>query len=188
MMKATFIDFDDSFTFNVVQELTEVGFKVQVVHWKDLETLPETGLLVLGPGPGHPDDYQRIFPLIKQWLKAQRPFFGVCLGHQILWRLQDEDIVRAKEPLHGQKVQLHLTDSWKEWFRLKGDVFVQRYNSLAVLSQAAVRNPVFQNFIQQDEILITRGPNLLTYQFHPESIGTSFRKNFMRAVCSIMSQ
>lgn len=188
MMKATFIDFDDSFTFNVVQELTEVGFSVQVIHWKDFEFLPETGLLVLGPGPGHPDDYQRIFPLVREWIGSHRPFFGVCLGHQIFWRLQDEEVVRSKEPLHGQKIKLLLTDDWKEWLGIRDEVFVQRYNSLAVLSQAGVRNPIFQNFIQQDEILITRGQGILTYQFHPESIGTTYRKKFMRAVCSIISQ
>lgn len=186
-MKATFIDFDDSFSFNVVQELSEVGFNVQVIHWKDFDVFPESGLLVLGPGPGHPDDYQSIFPLIRDWLSLGRPFFGVCLGHQIFWRLQDEEVVRSKEPLHGQKVKLELTHSWKDWLGIYEDVYVQRYNSLAVLSQAGVRNPMLQNFSHLDEILITRSEHVLTYQFHPESIGTSYRKKFMKAVCSIMA-
>lgn len=185
-MKATLIDFDDSFTFNVVQEMTEMGFHVNVIHWKDYEQNPEEGLLVLGPGPGHPDDYEVLYPLIKEWLKDERPFFGVCLGHQIFWRLQNEEILRSKEPLHGQKVKLLLTEEWKNWLNIHGDVFVQRYNSLCVLGQAAVRNPYFQNFIQNDEILITRGPRLITYQFHPESIGTSFRKEFLLPLCSIV--
>lgn len=185
-MKATLIDFDDSFTFNVVQELTDVGFDVEVVHWKDFEKNPDEGLLVLGPGPGHPDDYQNLFPLFRQWLSENKPFFGVCLGHQIFWRLQNEDIVRSKEPLHGQKVKLELTKEWRDAFHISGDVYVQRYNSLAVLGQAAVRNPYFQNFIQNDEILITMAPRILTYQFHPESIGTTYRSEFIKAVCCIV--
>lgn len=186
-MKATFIDFEDSFTFNVIQELNEVGFTVNVINWKDFEELPKEGLLVLGPGPGHPDDYQKIFPLISKWLNAKSPLFGVCLGHQIFWRLQDEEVVRSKEPLHGQSVRLELDDEWRNWLKIKGDVFVQRYNSLAVLRQAAVRNPFLKNFIQNDEILITRSPEVITYQFHPESIGTTFRKEFLQVVCSIVT-
>ena len=185
-MKATFIDFEDSFSFNVVQELTKIGFETTVINWKDYEKNPDEGLLVIGPGPGHPDDYEQVYSLIRSWLKDEKPFFGVCLGHQIFWRLQNEEIIRSKEPLHGQKVKLNLTTEWREWLKIDGDVFVQRYNSLAVPSQSAIRNPYFQNFIQNDEILITRAPRVITYQSHPESIGTSFRSKFMRPLCSII--
>lgn len=182
MKKATFIDFEDSFSYNVVQELTEVGFSVEVVHWKDLESLPGDGLLVLGPGPGHPDDYQSLFPLIRDWLAQGRPFFGVCLGHQILWRINGEDIVRSKEPLHGQKVKVSLSPEWSKWLGLGTEITVQRYNSLAVLAQAAIRNPGYKNLIVNEEILMTRSENVITYQFHPESVGTLFRKAFFRPV------
>ncbi len=187
-MEATFIDFEDSFSFNVIQELTLLGFSVTVVNWRDFDRLPQEGILVFGPGPGHPDDYQTTFPLLREWLGGQRPFFGVCLGHQIFWRLQNEAVVRSREPLHGQKVHLDLTEEWRDWLGIQGEVFVQRYNSLAVMAQAALRNPYLFNFIQSDEILITRGKRLVTYQFHPESIGTSFRTEFMQAVCSTLSR
>jgi anthranilate/para-aminobenzoate synthase component II len=185
-MKATFIDFDDSFSFNVVQELMQIGIDVEVVHWRDYEENPTEGLLVLGPGPGHPDDYQKLFPLIQSWISQKKPLFGVCLGHQIFWRLQNEEVVRSKEPLHGQKIKLLLNKGWRDWLGVDQDVYVQRYNSLAVMGQAAIRNPCFQNFIQNDEILITKSTHVITYQFHPESIGTSFRKEFMQVVYSIM--
>lgn len=182
MKKATFVDFEDSFSYNVVQELTEIGFQVSVVHWRDFESLPESGLLVLGPGPGHPDDYQQLFPMLKTWLAEKKPLFGVCLGHQIFWRLLGEEVLRSKEPLHGQRVKLALDADWKKWLGVESDIFVQRYNSLAVFGQAAQRNPYLTNFIQNDEILITRGEQVLTYQFHPESIGTSFRRELMMPV------
>ncbi len=182
MKKATFIDFDDSFTYNVVQELTEVGFEVEVLHWMDFEVLPQVGLLVLGPGPGHPDDYQRIFPLIQDWLKQKRPLFGLCLGHQIYWKLQGEEVIRSKDPVHGQKIKLHLNSSWQDWLALPAEVLVQRYNSLAVPAQAAIRNPHVQNVIEHEEILITRGEKVITYQFHPESVGTSYRRSFFRPI------
>ncbi len=178
MTRATFIDFDDSFSFNVIQELTLSGFQVSVVNWVDFETLPSDGLLVLGPGPGHPDDYQSIFSVLKEWLNSKRPFFGVCLGHQIFWRLQDQEVLRSKNPLHGQKIKLKLDQEWRDELKISGDVFVQRYNSLCVSAESALKNPQLKNFIQNDEILMTRGEHLITYQFHPESVGTSFRRKF----------
>ncbi len=184
MIKALFLDFEDSFTFNLIQELESVGIKSEVIHWQDFEQLPSEGILILGPGPGHPDDYQRIFPLVKTWLDAKKPYFGVCLGHQILWRILGEDVVRSKDPLHGQRVKLTLTEEWQAHLKLKGELLVQRYNSLAVPSQAGLRNPEFSNFIQNDEILITRGEKLLTYQFHPESVGTTFRKAYFMPILS----
>ncbi len=179
---ATFIDFDDSFTFNVVQELTEIGFIVNVVNWKDFEKLPEIGLLVLGPGPGHPDDYQSIFSLLHNWIQRKKPIFGVCLGHQIFWRLMGEEIVRSKTPEHGQSIVLDLNQDWRDWLGISGEARVQRYNSLSVMEQAAFRNPEFKNFVQDNEILMTRGEGVVTYQFHPESLGTSFRQAFFMTV------
>jgi anthranilate/para-aminobenzoate synthase component II len=182
MKKATLIDFDDSFTFNILQELEVAGFEVRVINWQDFDYLPSDGLLVLGPGPGHPDDYQRLFPLIRMWLDKHNPFLGICLGHQIFWRLQGEDILRSKHPIHGSRVKLELTKFWQEWLGLDKEVWVQRYNSLAVMGQVAFRYPHFKNFIQDDEILITIGEKVITYQFHPESVGTSFRQSFLRPV------
>jgi anthranilate/para-aminobenzoate synthase component II len=183
-MKAFFIDFDDSFTYNLVQELESQKISTEVVNWMDVEALPDEGLLVLGPGPGHPDDYQRLFALLRKWLVELRPFLGICLGHQIFWRLQGEDVVRSKHPLHGQRVKLALGEEWKKWLQLPADqdVWVQRYNSLAVPESAAIRNPYLTNYVQHEEILITRGEKVITYQFHPESVGTTFREAFLSPV------
>ena len=185
-MKAHFIDFDDSFSFNIIQELSLLGIKTNVIHWKDFEDLPQDGILILGPGPGHPDDYQRIFPLIERWIIDKRSLFGICLGHQIFWQLQGANVIRSKEPLHGQRVELTLSKSWQEWLKLPEKVFVQRYNSLGIPEEFGRSHPEFQNLIFNDEIFATRGPRLLTYQFHPESVGTSFRQEFMRPVLGLV--
>ena len=180
MKRAMFIDFDDSFTWNVIQELELAGFSVTPLHWMDFETLPDTDLLVLGPGPGHPDDYQRIFPLLREWIGKGKPFFGVCLGHQIFWRLRDENVYRSREPVHGQRVKLALDSDWQEWLGLPPEVRVQRYNSLTVTEEVSTRNPDVKNLISEGEVMISRGKNHLSYQFHPESVGTSFRQAFFR--------
>lgn len=187
MKSATFIDFEDSFSFNVVQELTLVGFSVEVINWKDFEINPiNKTLLVLGPGPGQPEDYQSLFPLLKDWLKWEKPFFGICLGHQIFWHLQGKEVKRSEKPIHGQRVELFLDEDWKSWLGIYKRVFVQRYNSLAVPFGAAEGVPYLINFIQDQEILMTRSPHLITYQFHPESVGTTFRTEFMNVLHSII--
>ncbi|MGE3608160.1 MAG: aminodeoxychorismate/anthranilate synthase component II [Bacteriovoracaceae bacterium] len=184
MIKALFIDFDDSFTYNVVQELSEIGIQVELIHWKDFESLGKAELLVLGPGPGHPDDYQQIFPMIQNWMSLNLPVMGICLGHQILWRMRGENVVRSKSPSHGQKVHLNLNEKWKKKFNLNSDVEVQRYNSLCVPLQAALRNPDLEVWAVDDEIMISKGKNVLTYQFHPESVGTSYRRPFFQIILS----
>lgn len=186
-MKALLIDFDDSFTYNVLQELVSIGIDTQVIHWLDFDELPSVDLLVVGPGPGHPDDYQRIFPLLEEWLKKERPYFGVCLGHQIFWRLHGEEVLRSKEPLHGQSFLLALSAPWRKIFGIEGEVSVQRYNSLSVMEQVSSRYPEYENLIQGGEILATMGKRVLTYQFHPESVGTTYRPSFFRPLLSIMA-
>jgi anthranilate/para-aminobenzoate synthase component II len=182
-VKASFIDFEDSFSYNLIQELTELGLEVAVVKWMDWEALPEADLLVLGPGPGHPDDYGRIFPLVRAWLEGGKKIFGVCLGHQIFWRLQGAEVQRSRWPLHGQKIPLRLDAGWSQRLGLEGKrVEVQRYNSLAVMAEAGLARPEIENFCQDDEILISRWPGGLTYQFHPESQGTTFRRELLMPV------
>jgi anthranilate/para-aminobenzoate synthase component II len=178
MKRLLFIDFEDSFTFNLIQEFENLGVAVDLVHWKDLgESYPHQ-LLVLGPGPGHPSDYEAMFPFVNSWLHHGKKLFGVCLGHQILWHLRGALVTRSKLPLHGQRVELKLNRDWKEWLGLEESVFVQRYNSLAVFHPTSD----FCNFIQEDEVLMSRGPNVVSYQFHPESLGTTCRRAFLRPV------
>jgi len=180
MKKALFIDFEDSFSFNVVQELTEIGLKVEVISWTDFEFVSDHDLLVLGPGPGHPDDYQNIFTLIKNWQKAQKKIFGVCLGHQILCRLRGLQVEKSIHPLHGQKIKLQLTQAWQDWLNLPADIWVQRYNSLAVKYEAESLG--IENFVENGEIMISRSSEFISYQFHPESVGTKCRQSFFRPI------
>ncbi len=180
MTSACLIDFDDSFTFNVVQELEDIGIKTFIKHWSDFKSTPTDSILVLGPGPGHPRDYEKIFPLVLDWLNQERPFLGICLGHQIFWQLQGATIERSHLPLHGQKVELNLDNDWMNFLRLKTNPWVQRYNSLSVKASSTSLREDLIHFVQDNEILMTRGKALMTYQFHPESVGTSFPQAFFR--------
>lgn len=175
--KALFVDFEDSFSFNVVQELTLAGLEVEVVNWHRFTGSEVADLLVLGPGPGHPDDYAEIYPLIQNW---PTKIFGVCLGHQMLWRMRGLEVKRSLYPLHGQKIKLELNIEWQKFLILPDFIWVQRYNSLAVLGETEMDGVI--NHLENGEIMMSRSSSFISYQFHPESVGTNCRDSFFRAV------
>jgi anthranilate/para-aminobenzoate synthase component II len=178
--KILFLDFEDSFTFNVVQELTEIGLEVETIHWTKFTEMTNHDLLVLGPGPGHPDDYASLYPLISEWMLLGKKIFGVCLGHQILWRMKGRAVAPSLKPLHGQKIELTLNQEWQRWLGLPAKTLVQRYNSLAVMADEEVHDS--QNFILDGEIIMSKNFQFISYQFHPESMGTKCRDAFFRPI------
>jgi anthranilate/para-aminobenzoate synthase component II len=179
MKSALFLDFEDSFTFNVVQELNELGLDVKVINWSEFSGKESADLLVLGPGPGHPEEYNSIYPAISSWLTQGKKIFGVCLGHQILWHLKGRIVTRCEVPVHGQKVLLQLNPFWRNWLEQRGEVWVQRYNSLSIKASEDLPG---ENFSQDGEVLISRDGQTISYQFHPESLGTNCRSAFFRPV------
>lgn len=157
--KILIIDFEDSFTFNIANILYSYEKSVRVLghefffhtNLNDLVKSTERHAVILGPGPGHPDDYQKYFNDIKRMKDNPNCFLmGICLGHQILGRLGGHKIERSKNPMHGQAVEIGFKGQ-----RLQ----VQRYNSLAVIVDGK----------ECDILEFERG---VSYQFHPESIGT----------------
>lgn len=178
MKNVLFLDFEDSFSFNVIQELAELNLNITTKLWSDFTGTESFDLLVLGPGPGHPDDYQQIFPEISKCLERKIKVFGLCLGHQILWRLQGLEVSRCSQPVHGQKVELTLDRDWQKFLGLPELIKVQRYNSLAVKSMSCPEG--YRCLIKDGEVIMSRNSHQLSYQFHPESVGTSCRRSFFR--------
>ncbi len=182
MKTAIFLDFEDSFSYNVIQELIECGLEVDVIKWFEFNGSSRHDLLVLGPGPGHPDDYKLIFELIEKWLHSNKKIFAICLGHQIISRILGFEVSKSKFPTHGQKVQLELDEFWQNFLNLPEKVLVQRYNSLAV---TALETSAFEDLdmlFLNGEIMISRSSLFLSYQFHPESMGTKCRRAFFRPI------
>lgn len=194
-MKVHLVDFDDSFTLNVYAELRAQGLEVEIVPYREarefleLQINTEHGLaLALGPGPGHPDEYAELLPALKKILKRPSTFLlGICLGHQLLARTLGMEVVRSKHPLHGEVEEIALTKKQADLLGFSAEkILVQRYNSLA-----AAANPTNIKLAQElgvelicsrGDIYVMKGANFLTYQFHPESVGTSFRERFFRPI------
>src|SRR6478672_3182526 len=99
------IDNYDSFTYNLVQYLGELGAEVQVVR-NDAATVEEiAGLkperIVISPGPGRPEDAGITMEVIRR-LGQQTPILGVCLGHQAIGAVFGGSVIRAAVPMHGK--------------------------------------------------------------------------------------
>jgi anthranilate/para-aminobenzoate synthase component II len=178
------IDFDDSFTHNIASEFYLLGFPCRVISWRNWNA-PEAelpGLLVLGPGPGHPDDYG-IETHMMSWWKSGVPIVGICLGHQMIARFLGLPVVRAKHPCHGETVDLITPEDWRKRLNLPRQIQVQRYNSLAVKQRQLPRG--WQGWAHEGEWLAFRHKRVISYQFHPESVGTSCPEKFFRPLCEL---
>ncbi|MAH28198.1 MAG: anthranilate synthase component II [Pseudoalteromonadaceae bacterium] len=175
--KIYFLDNFDSFSYNLVDELSMLGCQL-VVYRNNIsaqsifdkmsqETVPV--LLVLSPGPGAPSDAGCLMELI-ELCKGRFPMLGICLGQQALTQSYGGVIGHAGETVHGKSSIISLTEH--PVFAGMGDKMpVARYHSLMATKVpddveviACYENIPMAIYHQQD--------NALGYQFHPESILT----------------
>ena len=170
------LDNYDSFVFNLVQYLGELGAE-PVVHRSDQLTLAEIvdldpdGVLV-SPGPGRPEDAGLSNEVILHFA-GRRPVFGVCLGHQCIGQVFGGDVVRAPEIMHGKTSQIHHTGQGV-FAGLPEPLEATRYHSL-VVDRASVPD-VLEITAETDDGLVMglrhREHDVEGVQFHPESILT----------------
>lgn len=174
------VDFDDSFTFNVKQFFLDSSIELVVINWKEVRSAynQNINLIVLGPGPGHPSEYESLFPFLKVMIEKDVEVFGVCLGHQILMSLIGFQVKRLEKPIHGRTREIKLSSVFKNLFS-NNKVIAQFYNSLYVVpnnNEKFIKNCIIQN----NEILAYKFRNIFSTQFHIESIGTSHCSNLLK--------
>ena len=107
------LDNYDSFTYNIVQYLQQLGAEVKVVEndkvsLADIEAL-NPAAIVLGPGPGTPDEAGITLQCI-QHFAGKLPLLGVCLGHQAIAQSFGANIIRASQIMHGRTSQFFMTN------------------------------------------------------------------------------
>ena len=188
------IDNYDSFTYNLVQYLGELGAEVRV-HRNDQITVDEVARLkpshiVLSPGPCTPNEAGICLELIEK-LAGKFPILGVCLGHQSIGQAFGGKVVRAQKVMHGKTSAIHHQS--KGVFRgLPTPYTATRYHSL-IVEKAGLPDclePIAWTQTENganDEIMGLRHKTLPIegVQFHPESIltehGHALLKNFLTA-------
>jgi anthranilate synthase component 2 len=186
------IDNYDSFTYNLVQYLGELGADVQVsrndeITLDEIDTLaPER--IMLSPGPCTPNEAGISLDVIKHYA-GKLPLFGVCLGHQSIGQAFGGKIIRAKEIMHGKTSMMHHTD--KGVFRGLANPFeATRYHSLVIEKESIPDCLEITAWTETesgeiDEIMGVRHKEYAIegVQFHPESIltqhGHDMLQNFL---------
>jgi anthranilate synthase component II len=180
------IDNYDSFTYNLVQFLGELGADL-VVRRNDEIGVEEIGTLapvaiVISPGPGVPADAGATVPVIRRW-GATIPTLGVCLGHQAIAEAYGGKVVRAGKVMHG-KTSMVRHDGRELFEGLPNPIEVMRYHSLVVQpdSLPAELEVTARAEDEPDEIHAFRHRihPVWGVQFHPESIMTDRGRDLLR--------
>lgn len=186
------IDNYDSFTYNVVQYLGELGADVRVfrndaIGIEDIEQLAPAQI-VISPGPCTPNEAGVSNAVIRHFA-GRLPILGICLGHQCIGQVFGGDIVRAPEVMHGKLSPMHHSDGGV-FAGLESPFMATRYHSL-VIDRATLPDCLEETAWTEDgdgrrlEIMGVRHREhaIEGVQFHPESIlsahGHSLLKNFL---------
>ena len=183
------IDNYDSFTYNLVQYLGELGEEL-LVRRNDQVTVDQVKRLtpasiVISPGPGSPKDAGVSNELIRAFA-GRVPILGVCLGHQCIGEVFGGDVVRAKRLMHGKTSAIHHTG--RGIFRALPNPFeATRYHSLVIEKKSLPKCLELTAWTKDKEIMGVKHKEfpLWGVQFHPESIltkaGMDILRNFLKS-------
>ena len=170
------IDNYDSFTYNLVQYLAELGAQVRVVRNDEISVDEVRSLapraIVISPGPSAPDQAGISLELV-QHLAGRVPIFGVCLGHQTIGQAFGGKVVRAKRVMHG-KVSAVRHDGEGVFRGLPAEFRATRYHSLAVERASLPACLKITAEAEDGEIMGLRHREYAVegVQFHPEALLT----------------
>ena len=182
------IDNYDSFTYNLVQYLGELGEDVKVYRNDEIDLKEAEGLhpdrIVVSPGPCTPNEAGISVPLIKAFA-GKVPILGVCLGHQSIGQAFGGKIVHAKELMHGKTSMVHHKDTGV-FKGLPNPFRATRYHSLVIERETLPDCLEITAWTDDGEIMGVRHKTLAIegVQFHPESIltehGHAMLANFLK--------
>ncbi|MDA8443142.1 MAG: aminodeoxychorismate/anthranilate synthase component II [Peptococcaceae bacterium] len=178
------IDNYDSFTYNLVQYLGELGQDIRVYR-NDKITLAEIAALrpdhiVISPGPCTPNEAGISLDVIRRFA-GEVPLLGVCLGHQSIGQVFGGEVVRAPRLMHGKTSSIQ--HDGRTIFRgLPNPFTATRYHSLIVRKESLPDCLEISATTDQGEIMGLRHKQLVVegVQFHPESILTEAGKDLLR--------
>jgi para-aminobenzoate synthetase component II len=177
------IDNYDSFTFNLVQYLGELGEQL-TVRRNDEITLQEIEemnpqFLMISPGPCTPNEAGISMDAIRQFA-GRIPIFGVCLGHQSIAQAFGGEVVRAERLMHGKTSEIY-HDGKTIFQQIESPFTATRYHSLIVKKETLPDCFEISAWTAEGEIMAIRHKTLPIegVQFHPESIMTSCGKQLL---------
>ena len=178
------IDNYDSFTYNLVQYLGELGETIEVrrnnsVTIDEIENELRPRRIVISPGPGTPDDAGITLKVIQRF-SGKVPLLGVCLGHQAIGQAFGGRVIRAPELMHGKASEVR-HDGKTIFAGIQDGFLAGRYHSLIVEKESLPACLEISASTGDDVIMGLRHRELKVegVQFHPESILTSDGKQLL---------
>jgi anthranilate synthase component II len=179
------IDNYDSFTYNLVQYLGELGVEVSVVR-NDVTSVRDViatapGRIVISPGPGRPEQAGITMDLIRA-VGSVTPILGVCLGHQAIGAVFGGTVRRAAAPMHGKTSTID-HDGRGVFAGLPSPLTACRYHSLVVAEEDLPAELEVSARTREDGVVMGlrhRSWPLQGVQFHPESILTAHGHQLLR--------
>ena len=178
------IDNYDSFSYNLVHYIEELGINVEVRRNDTITTEEALALspeaIVISPGPGIPTQAGICLNLVQAAAKINIPILGVCLGHQVIGEVFGCKIIKAPEPVHG-KVDKIMHGGLGLYNELPNNFIATRYHSLIVDSKSFPDELEVSAKNSEGIIMGIKHKHLPVYgvQFHPESIATAAGQNLL---------
>jgi anthranilate synthase/aminodeoxychorismate synthase-like glutamine amidotransferase len=185
------IDSYDSFVYNLVQYLGELGAD-PIIHRNDAITIDEAVAIgadgvLLSPGPGRPEDAGILCDAVPAFAARGTPVFGVCLGHQAIGHVYGAEVVRAPELMHGKTSEI-FHDGQGVFAGLLTPLTATRYHSLVLEEDSLPESLEVTARTADGMIMGVRHSefDLEGVQFHPESIltgaGHDLLQNFLNRI------
>lgn len=183
--KILIIDNYDSFTYNLVHLVNEIGLQCDV--WRNdqfkLEDVDAYDKIILSPGPGIPSEAGLLLDVIKKYAPT-KSIFGVCLGQQAIAEAFGGSLYNLKQPMHGIATPITITDHKEKLFTDLPHTFnVGRYHSWVVDEKAIPDELTVTAIDEVDNSAMAirhKQYDVRGVQFHPESILTEYGKEMMK--------
>ncbi|MVN90640.1 anthranilate synthase component II [Mucilaginibacter aquatilis] len=184
MNKILIIDNYDSFTYNLVHLVNELGLECEV--WRNdqfkLEDVDQFDKIILSPGPGIPSEAGLLLDVIRTYAPT-KSIFGVCLGQQAIAEVFGGSLYNLSRPMHGISTPVKVTDNNEQLFKgLPEYISVGRYHSWVVSKQDLPEVLTITAVDEKDDSIMALRHKTLDVrgvQFHPESVLTEYGKEMM---------
>ncbi|RYE19060.1 MAG: aminodeoxychorismate/anthranilate synthase component II [Sphingobacteriaceae bacterium] len=182
--KILIIDNYDSFTYNLVHLVNELGLECEV--WRndqfELEDIEAFDKIILSPGPGIPSEAGLLLKVIRKYAPT-KSIFGVCLGQQAIAEVFGGELLNLSRPMHGLATPIKVTDSEEKLFAGLPEIFnVGRYHSWVVAAKGLPEEIQITAIDEKDNSIMAlrhKTYDVRGVQFHPESVLTEHGKAMM---------
>lgn len=184
------IDNYDSFTYNIVQYLKELGiepkvFKNDEITINELKKL-DFEYIIISPGPKNPDGAGISLDVIKEFHKTKK-ILGICLGHQCIAQFFGTKIIKDKNPTHGKVSEIFFDEKYPLFKDMKQGFLATRYHSL-IIDPTSIKPPLNAVARTKDNIIMAIKHStypIYGVQFHPEAILTEYGKILLKNFVTI---